>query len=312
MSIIDAARYAFSPYAVPTALTSLLALVFGASLLLRRPSRLTAAFFAVAASVAQWLICFTFLYSAVDERVALFWARLAYAGVPLIAPAIYQFTVEVLHIARQRRMHALFGWMIGIIFVTLCVPTPLLVTRVQRFWWGFYPRYGGELTVPFLVFFFGYLVAALGEFIAAYPSARGVERQRIRMMIAAFAVAYTGCVDYLPKFGVPVYAIGYLPIIGFIVIAAFTFRRYDMSAISPSLAAREIIGSMADALFVCDRSGQIQLANAAAERLLGYGSDELIGRRLEELVVKDDAAFSSSLRRRTIRTEALSMCRPME
>ena len=303
MSIIDGARYAFSLYAVPTAVTSLLMLVFGTSLLLRRPSRLTAAFFGMTASASLWLCAFTFLYCSEDQRVALFWARMAYAGVPLIAPAIYQFTVEMLHIGRQRRTHALIGWMLGLVFVTLAVPTALLVTRVQRFWWGFYPRYGGELTIPFLVFFFGYLVAALGEFVLAYPAARGVERQRIRIMIAAFAIAYLGCVDYLPKFGVAVYPIGYLPIMAFVFIAAFAFRRYDIAAISPSLAAREIIGTMADALFVCDRQGQIQLANPAAERLLGYGENELIGRRLEDLLVKDDDAFSSSLRRRTVRTE---------
>ncbi|HYU27260.1 MAG TPA: diguanylate cyclase, partial [Thermoanaerobaculia bacterium] len=209
----------------------------------------------------------------------------------------------MLRIGRQRRTHALMGWMLGIVFVTLSVPTSLLVTRVQHFWWGFYPRYGGELTIPFLVFFFGYLVAALAELIIAFPGARGVERQRIRMMIAAFAIAYLGCVDYLPKFGVAVYPIGYLPIVAFIFIAAFTFRRYDIVAITPSLAAREIIGTMADALFVCDRAGQIQLSNPAAERLLGYGENELIGRRLEDLLMKGDDAFSSTLRRRTIRTE---------
>ena len=303
MSLIDAARYSFSVYAVPTALTALLTLVFGLSLLLRRPSRLTASFFGITTSVSLWLCCYTFLYSSVDARTALFWARLGYAGVPLIAPAIYQFTVEMLHIGRPRRTHALIGWMLGIVFVTLAVPTQLLVTRVQHFWWGFYPRYGGELTIPFLVFFFGYLVAALTEFVVAFPAARGVERQRIRMMIAAFAIAYLGCVDYLPKFGVPVYPAGYMPILAFVFIAAFAFRRYDIIAISPSVAAREIIGTMADALFVCDREGQIQLVNAAAERLLGYDEHELIGRRLEDLIAKEDEAFSSSLRRRTVRTE---------
>ena len=303
MPFVNAARYAFSVYAVPTALTSLLMLVFGVSLLLRRPSRLTAAFFGMTAAASLWLFAFTFMYCAAEERLALFWARAAYSGVPLIAPAIYQFTVEMLRIGGKRRTHALIGWMLGVVFVTLAVPTPLLVTRVQHFWWGFYPRYGGQLTIPFLVFFFGYLVAALGEFVVAYPAAKGVERKRIRMMIFAFAIAYLGCVDYLPKFGVPVYPIGYLPIMAFVFIAAVAFRRYDIVAISPSLAAREVIGTMADALFVCNREGQIQLANPAAERLLGYGENELIGRRLEDLLVKDDDAFSSSLRRRTVRME---------
>ena len=126
-------------------------LVFGASLLMRRPSRLTAAFFGMTGAAFLWLAAFTFMYCADVEGVALFWARMAYAGVPLIACSIYQFTVEMLHIGRQRRTHALMGWMLGIVFVTLAVPTSLLVTRVQHFWWGFYPRYGGQLTIPFPV-----------------------------------------------------------------------------------------------------------------------------------------------------------------
>src|ERR1043165_7964617 len=175
MSLIDAARYSFSVYAVPTALTSLLMLVFGTSLLLRRPSRLTAAFFGRTTSASLWLCAYSFMYCADDARAALIWARLGYAGVPLIAPAIYQFTVEMLRIGRQRRTHALIGWILGLVFVTMAVPTQLLVTRVQHYWWGFYPRYGGALTIPFLVFFFGSLVAALAEFIIAFPAARGVE-----------------------------------------------------------------------------------------------------------------------------------------
>src|SRR6266498_680158 len=153
-------------------------LAFGASVLLRRASRLTVAFFAMTVSGSIWLSAFTFMYCALDEHTALFWGRVAYAGVPLIAPSIYQFTVEMLHISRARRTHALVAWMLGAVFATLAVPTSLLVTRVERFWWGYYPRYGGELTLPFLLFFFGYLLAALGELVLAYPGSRGVERQR--------------------------------------------------------------------------------------------------------------------------------------
>jgi len=43
---------------------------------------------------------------------------------------------------------------------------------------------------------------------------------------------------------VPVYPIGYLPIVAFVAVAAFTFRRYDIVAISPSLAARETPGGL--------------------------------------------------------------------
>ena len=180
--------------------------------------------------------------------------------------------------------------------------TGILVVRVQQFWWGYYPRYSLLIAPPFLLFFFGYLIVSLVEFVRAYPKSRGVEKKRIRLLLIAFAVAYLGCVDYLPKFGIAVYPFGYAALLGFVVIVAIAFRKYDLVAITPSLAAREIIGTMADVLFVCDRDGRIEFANAAAERVLGYRAESLVGRQFDELLVtRDDDPFSDSIRRRSIR-----------
>ncbi len=299
--ILDSTRYGVSPFAVPTFVTAVLMLVFGAGVLVRRASRVAGAFFALAASASVWLVAFTFMYCAKDAATALFWARAAYLGVPFLAPSIYHFTAEMLRIARERRGAIIAGWVIAVVFSALAV-TGLLVERVQHFWWGFYPRYSSRIAPPFLLFFFGYLVAALAEFLRAYPKSRGVEKKRIRLLLIAFAVAYLGCVDYLPKFGIAVYPFGYAALLGFVVIVAIAFRKYDLVAITPSLAAREIIGTMADVLFVCDRDGRIEFANAAAERVLGYPADSLVGRQFEELLAPgEDDPFSQSFRRRSIR-----------
>ena len=50
-------------------------------------------------------------------------------------------------------------------------------------------------------------------------------------------------------------------LLGFVVVVAHAVRKYDLVAITPSLAAPEIIGTMADALFVCGRDGRIEFAN---------------------------------------------------
>ena len=98
--------YAFSPSAIPVALTAVLILAFGAA----RADR--AAFTERQRRVLH------------DDRrrgdldggvhasctaratpaAALRWARRAYLGVPFIAPAIYWFTVEILRIERRRRL----------------------------------------------------------------------------------------------------------------------------------------------------------------------------------------------------------------
>jgi diguanylate cyclase (GGDEF)-like protein/PAS domain S-box-containing protein len=286
------------PSALATAATALLMILFGVSVIRRRLSRVTIAFAALAAVCSIWLIAFTFMYTTTNAALALFWARVAYLGVPLIAAAIYQFAVEMLHIYPERKFAVQIGWGLAAFFALIGTMTNFLVMRVDRYWWGFYPRYRVAVAIPFLIFFFGYLIAALIEFLRAFPQARGIERRRIRLLLAAFAVAYLGCVDYLPKFGVSVYPFGYATILGFMLIVAFMFRRYDLLALTPSLASKEIISTMADALFVCDADGRIQFANRAAESILGYPPEDLVGRSIED-VIDDPEGDSSTMNMRS-------------
>jgi diguanylate cyclase (GGDEF)-like protein/PAS domain S-box-containing protein len=297
--IWDPAAYAFSPYAIPAAVTTLLMLVFGTRVAFRRFSRVSVAFFGMTLVVAIWQFAFTFMYSATDARVAGWWARIAYLGVPFIAPAIYQFTIEMLRIRKKRRVAAAVAWLLAIASSLTALLTHSLVTGVRHFWWGFYPQYG-PASIPFLLFFFGFLLAALAEFVVAFPHARGTERRRIRLLLIAFGIAYIGCVDYLAKYGIAVYPFGYAAILGFMVVVANTMRKYDLMPITPTLAAYEIIGTMADVLFVCDADGNIQFANRAAETLLGYDAREFLGRSIEDFLMRDDR-FSRSFRRFSIR-----------
>lgn len=245
MPVLLSAVYTFTPAAIPVALTALLILAFGVRVVSRRFTSVSAAFFGMTAVVAVWMASFTFMYSARDAATALVWARRAYFGVPFIAPAIYWFTVEILRIERRRRLAHVAAWSGAAFFSALAVLTSNLIPSVQRYWWGFYPRYSPMVGAGFLLFFFGYLIASLAEFVRAYPHARGTEQLRIRALIVAFAFAYLGCVDYLPKYGIAAYPFGYAAILGFVIVAGRAIRRYDLVALTPSLAAQEIISTMA-------------------------------------------------------------------
>jgi diguanylate cyclase (GGDEF)-like protein/PAS domain S-box-containing protein len=294
--------YAFSPFAIPTAATALLMIVFGTRVLMRRVSRVSGSFFAVAVFASIWFASFTMMYLATSPAVALQWAHLAYLGVPFIAPAVYQFTVEMLRVFAQRRWIVYATWMIAGVFSLIGAGGSDLITGVQLHWWGYYPRYDAATSAPFLFFFFGLLVAALMEFVRAQPSARGVERLRIRLLIIAFGVAYVGCFDFAAKFGLDVYPFGYVPMFGFVAIVGYVVRRYDLVPITPSLAANEIINTMADVLFVCDRDGRIQFANDAAEHLLGYSRHELAGKSIEDILGGDATQLNDTLRRKSVRS----------
>ena len=300
MSALDSGAYAFSPFAVPVAVTTLLIFAFGLRVLSRGVSRVSLSFFAMTTAASVWLFAFIWMYSTPSEAVALTWARIAYFGVPFIAIAIYQFSVAMLRIEPQRRLAIGAGWVLALVFSLLATQSAFLIPNVQQYGWGFYPRYRPSASVPFLLYFFGYLAASMVELMRAFPKARSDERRRIRFLLIAFVVAYFGCVDYLAKYGVPVYPFGYVAILGFVAVVGWTMRRYDLVAITPSLAAREIIGTMADALFVCDRGGKIEFANRAAATLLGYEEHELAGKRIEDFLAQD-GDVTSKLERKSIR-----------
>src|SRR5262249_44487657 len=142
-------------------------------------------------------------------------------------------TVEMLHIYARRRVAIRAGWCTAALFSVFSF---VLVFRVDRYWWGYYPRYRVAAAVPFLGYFAGYLIAAVIEIVRAYPESRGIERKRLQLLLVALGIAYLGCVDFLPKFGVDVYPFGFAPILGFVGIVAVMFRRYDLVALTPSLA----------------------------------------------------------------------------
>jgi len=294
--------YTFTPAAIPFGLTAILILAFGVRVVSRRFTSVSAAFFAMTAVVAIWMAAFTFMYSTRDAATALRWARRAYLGVPFIAPAVYWFTVEILRIERRRRLAHVVAWSGAAFFSAIAVLTGNLIPRVQLYWFGFYPRYSPTVGIVFLLFFFGYLIAALVEFLRAYPQARGTERLRIRSLLVALGIAYLGCVDYLPKFGIAAYPFGYVALLGFVIVAGRSIRRYDLVPLTPSLAATEIIGTMADVLFVCDREGRIEFANRAAATTLGYTEAEFTGKSINELLAHD-SNLSAKLQRRSLRND---------
>ena len=290
--------YGFSAYAIPVAITAALIIGFGASLIVRRRDAITRSFFIVTSVIGVWLTAFTFMYLSRDRDVALIWAKLAYLGVPLIAPAIYQFTVEVLQIRERRRVAINIAWGIAVISSAVVLFTNQIVRSVDLYWWGYYPRYTIAGGLTFLAYFFGYLIAALVEFIHAFPASTGVQRTRIKFFIIGFSVAYLCAVDFLPKYGVAVYPFGYLLLLAFLFIVARSVRKFDLLTLTSSFAAPEIVATIADALFVCDADGMVQLINPATRQLLGCDDAEVIGKPLHAFISNGDDVEFDTLRPR--------------
>ena len=283
--MLDPSNYHFSVYSIPTLVAMAAILLLGVFVLMReRISTVSTAFLLVSLTVSIWLFCFSMVYSAANESVALWWAKAAYLGVPFIAPATYQFTVVVLRIFERYKPVALAGWALSGLFAIAAIATDWLVSGMERYWWGFYTSYGW-LGAPFILFFISLLLASMRHYLSQYRAApEGRRKKRIQWLMLAFSIGYIGVVDFVATYGIPLYPFGYLPILGFVVVAARAIWVYRLVDITPAFAAREIIDTMTDALLVLDRDGVIQLANREAYELFGYEKAHLLGRTVDQVL----------------------------
>lgn len=282
--------------------TALLILAVGARAVFRRFTNVSSAFFAVTVTVAIWLIALANLLATDDSANALRWARKAYLGVPFIPAAVYWFVVETLRIERKRRLPLVAVWSCAAFFSALAVLTEFIVAGVRLHPWGFHPVFDGAASLLFLLFLAGFLGLSIGELAQGLQRTGGTEKKRIRLILIAIAIGCLANVDLLPNFGIPIFPVGFIPILASMVLMGRVIRKYDLVALTPSLAAQEIIGTMADALFVCDREGRIEFVNRSAETLLGFADAQLIGRRIDDLLVSE-RALTSKLHRRSTRND---------
>ena len=292
IEVLNAQNYQSSLFALPPFITASILLALGFMTRDREQrSRVTAAFFVMTATAALWLYCYSLMYCAATETVAIFWSQIGQVGVNLIPAAVYSFTASSLQEDPKIRRRVWLVWQLAIGFtLTLLLPDGFL-SGVEFHWWGYYPRYDW-LGIVFFAFFTLVMGASLQLYWTTFSNAMpGPARSRSKGLFAALCVACFGSVDYLAVLGVPLYPFGYVPVLGFILLAHRTIQRYRLVNITPEFAAKEIIDVMDDALLVLDSSGIVRVCNKAALRMLSRPGQPLKGadvRAVANLLDPDD------------------------
>ena len=209
----------------------------------------------------------------------MWWARAASVGVALMPAAIYYYSGQLWGDPKfTKRAPVILS--LSTVFVTLIITTDMLFGSLYHYSWGFYPKYG-VTSVPFLLYFFGVLIGVARHHWAVYRrTVKGsIQQTQAKSVLIAFSIAYLASFDYIAVWGVPLYPFGYIPILFFIVLSGRAIVRFQLLAITPALAAHQIIDTMHDALIVLDRNGAIRLINQATCSLLECGENDLVGKR---------------------------------
>jgi len=234
---------------------------------------------------------------------ALGWAKTAYLGVPFIPTAVYHFTISVLRSYKQNRKSVIIGWILSSLFSILAVGTDAMITGVNKYWWGYYPAYGWPGSL-FIAFFIVMMLASLRHYLHQYrKDTSALQKLRTGSFFWAFLTAFAGFVDFLPKYGIPVYPFGYLPIFVFIILSSRSIWRYHLEDITPAFAAERIIKTIGDGLLVLDQGKIIRIANRAAADIFNTSEDQLTGKPITSIM--DDklvrAHFKTLMSRGTVR-----------
>ena len=294
-NIFDITRYAFNSLSVQTLVTALGVFGLGIFALIReKGSQRSVAFFLLTQVVAIWLFCFSWMYSAADVQVAMWWAKAAYLGVGFIPAAIYYYSGQLWGDAKFKKRSPII-LAVSTVFVLAIITTNILFESLHHYSWGFYPKYS-LTSIPFLLYFFGVMTGVIRHHWEEYrrTTKGSIRRVLARTVLITFAIAYIASFDYLAAFGIPLYPFGYIPILVYIVLSARAIVRYELLSITPAVAANQIINTMHDALIVLDQEGIIRLVNQATCSLLGYSEQDLVGKR-PSVSMTNDMTFARVL-----------------
>lgn len=277
--------YGFSPLSLLALGAGLAVLGLGLYPLLGREALQEALyFFLFCLVVAVWLLGTGLMLSAPGPAVAERWLRFSYVGTPLVPAALYTMASHSLGIVDARRRVLAALWSAALVALLLLQGTDVVVERLQRHDWGFYPVYS-----PAGAAFVAYVVVGIGATLLEYGrrvrgAARTAERRRAGHFLLAFGVGALSVLDFLPAYGVGSVPIGPAAVPLMVVIMGRTLHRHHLSELTPAFAARHILEALHDPVLVVDRSEVIRVANPAVADILGYSGNEVRGVRFRRLL----------------------------
>jgi PAS domain S-box-containing protein len=284
--LLDPASYLFNPFCLPPFFASVASLLIGVVAVSRGRNQPSFRLFLLSLAIFAWFFSFSLMYCCASPALALVFARMAYLGVPFIPSLGFSIALGTFSEPRRGKRHLLWGALaLSWVFSLTAIATKWLITGVRKYWWGYYPSYG-MLSIPFLAFFAGIGYVTYQHFLAELRAAQpgSARRRNVRFMVAAYLVVAISLVDFIPKYGVPLYPIGYLPFFAFLIILSRSIWSRGLLPITPAFAAESILETMTEALLLFDPEGNVRFVNGGFCRLFGCTAEEALGAPLQRFL----------------------------
>ena len=267
----------FNPHAIPPFISGILLLFLGVVVLIRdRFSVASLVFNVLMLCGAIWLTSYAGMYSTSSEKIALNFSLIENSAVIFIPSLLYLFTLIVLRHLSRFKIQVSLAFLVSLILLVLLWATRSFVQGIHHYSWGFFPRYG-FFGFVFMILFFIQMLVSIRLYWSEYHGAPFTRRKwQLKRLFIAFGITIFGAIDYFPAFGIPIYPLGYVAVLIFIVVLTDTIWRYRLQDITPAFAASQLVTAISDMLFVIDTKGLIRIANPAACKLLRKNEKEMM------------------------------------
>lgn len=251
----DFRGYSIDLYVIPPLVTALLVAAQACFVLIKDPQKgPNRSFFFFGFSLFLWLFGYAFIAASPDEETAAIWLRLAYAGVAFIPAFSYESSLQITSRGMTPLVPRIRPWLLYTVstaFYLLIFFLPHAFFKGWRiYFWGRSPLYG-PIGFLFVIYFAAAMTLSLVICRLNFRRARiPAYRNQIRYFSFAMSVGYLGGIDFLSKFGLPVYPIGYLPILILFSIFSYAIIRHNLMDIQTRIHKTLMWGAFSVLLLV--------------------------------------------------------------
>lgn len=224
-----------------------------------------------------------------NPQAALFWSKAVIFGF-LIPPVTLHFAT--IYTGRSKMFHKGWTWLVlygpVVVFSVLTLLTDLFISGVQKTDWGF-----EDIEGPVAVFFtdpwaaFLHMLAII--LVTAYAFRLDDPKEKRQAQYVALGLLASFLWGHVSLFLSTALDIALPDMrrlgLGFLTgIIGFAIWRYDLFALNPVTAAKNIIATMPDLLFLIRPNGEIASINQSVTEALGFDEEDLIRRSVTDFM----------------------------
>ena len=241
---------------------------------------------------SYWAIFSAFRHLSTDPLTTLFWSKSIFLW-PFVITACANFILVFIERTDLREKNYVKIILVtpAIVLSAIWLFTDYLTANMVKEDWGW--RVDVDLTtpIPSLIIIWSFIiVSGILYSTFGYYQTLNIPRLKNQANIVLLAILNLILFIILSEVIFKFLKLDYPPLtaIGFAVtsiLIAYSMIKYKLFRINPEIAARNILTSMSDALFLLDPKGTIHLVNDSTLSLLGYlDSKEIIGKLFQDFI----------------------------